>query len=174
MNSISHCELIHICGYVSSQLKIQINCKDCLEVFRCAEVSSHASKNQYSVEISIGGLSVPANLYLQLGKLAYLVMAKLICEKCETAFVACSNQQKLIIHFFQQSLFLLDIPNKECGICGSSYEQYYSVIFILSNRLLNNYSKYQNNCVQSISKPDEKFTVITSKKENRKFSTLKK
>ena len=120
INSFSHSGLIHICGYVSSQLKTRINCKDCLEVFRCSEISSDASENPYFVEINRGGLSVPANLCLQLGKLAYLVMAKLICEKYETAFVAYSNQRKLIIHILEQSLFLLDIGNEECGICGLS------------------------------------------------------
>ena len=118
INSISHSGLIHVCGYISFQLKTWINCKDCLEIFRCSEVSSNASKNQYFEEINRGGLSLPANLCLQLGKLAYLVMAKLISEKYETAFVTSSNQRKLIIHFIEESLFLIDFPNKECETCG--------------------------------------------------------
>lgn len=169
---ISDSGLIIVCGYASFKLKTKYKCEECMTQF----LSEDDSENEYFKEINRGGLTVPTDLCLELGKLAHRTLKMLISEKYESRFIQCSNQKRIMIHFLEESLFLLDINQDEkCVLCDTPFLKYFREVFkTFSNILLNNYSKIRNNVQEAIKKSVSTSSTKAKKPEQRKLSTLKK
>jgi len=117
--------LIYVCGYIAFKRKTKISCNECQKIL----VSDEDTDNVYFQELNRGGLCVPSNLCIEIGKLTYFIIRKLISEKYENLFVTCSNQKKLIVHFLKESIFLLDVADEEYLMCGTCILRYFEDLF---------------------------------------------
>lgn len=143
--------LIFVSGYTAFKMKHKLNCSQCCKLV----VSTDNIENEYFRKIDQGGLTVPSNLVLSIGKLCLHIMQQLISEKFESIFVLSKNPKKLMIHLavegFSYSDEIVPFLGKNCSTCGAEIDLILSKsVGIYCNILLNNYTKLKNNELCSV------------------------
>lgn len=164
---IPYSGLIYVCGHVTYKLRRKLECQECVSMF----LSDEKIDDQYFQEIDRGGLCVPTDLCFQMGRLALLIMQRLISSKYEASFIICSNQRKILLHLLQESLpFLNDYfsHDDKCSTCDTTpVNNFYHAFKIFSNILLNNYSKCKNNTADSAHSSSKTSKTLPSKNDSK-------
>ncbi|KAJ4437015.1 hypothetical protein ANN_17147 [Periplaneta americana] len=143
--------LLYISGYASFKVSSRLQCPLCIDYLVGKETSN---QDIYFDNLNRGGLTLPSDFVIYVAKIAFCIVNALISRGTnEEQFVKCGNQKKLLMLLCKTVLcgdagFVNDV----CP-CGMEYiELADKILSVITNILLNNYSKARNDNI-SASKP---------------------
>lgn len=152
--------LLYVCGYISFKITTNIQCKSCISLV----VSPMNTDDVYFQTINRGGLSVPSDFVVCIGKHVLGIMQTLISEEFEETFLLSSDHRRDLvtlaeIGILNDNSIVVDL-SKSCE-CGRAYAKLASdVIFKMSNVLLSNYTKRKNDKL-NVKSSKRKVTILS-------------
>ena len=154
--------LIYVSGYVAHAVRKKTCCKYC-SLRLCSDkdltVEVPQQSHEYLIMLDRGGLKWPTNFVLNLCTNTYLIFQNLI-NLHEQQFCRINNQKKTLVNL--SLLYTRTTYDNEVCYCRRELSTIVSLcVNIMSNILLNNYSKIINNNNNSLPKQNK-----------RKLSTL--
>jgi hypothetical protein len=158
---------LYICGYAAHSISRKLHCLECQQLIRSGK--GVASDDDYFDMLQRGGLSVPSEIVI----LIFMHMSAVFYTLCnDTRFKskflnADLNHKKSLSSLTVQSLLMdraaIDF-NGLCCSCGKNHKiVYHTILSIFSNILLNNFSKRENDNVES----DRKRKLKTFENSNK-------
>ena len=154
--------LLFIGGYIAHSLGKQLKCQYCTNYLAQDKelLVENASAGNYLNLIDRGGLKWPTDFLLNICTNTFIIFCNLIRD-FEVEFCKCSNQRDLLINCslkYHQPSF----QNEYC-VCERDLSSVVKrAIRVMSNILLNNYSKNRNNSYDSNNNIKRKLATVKS------------
>lgn len=160
----NHRVLIYIAGYVARHVNERSKCNLCkssLSYDHNLEIECESDVFDYLKVIDRGGLKWPKDITVQIAMHTFQMFQSLISSRFEEKFLACKNQRSAMQILTIEKLELNDVLKSTCA-CGVSMTVLAGrIVRIVSNILLNNYSKVKNDCLQDNCKKNKKRKLKT-------------
>jgi hypothetical protein len=155
--------LIYVCGYAAFNVNNKLNCENWAAILIGDEFDS-----EYVQNINRGGLTVPSNIVIAIGKHALKTMHSLVSPQLETMFVNLSeNHHALLRHVVKMNIYrdeeIVRVIRDTCLCNKPIFDSVAKIISIICNILLSNYKKLRKNVVAARK---------TNSSKERKLKTL--